>query len=70
MDVVFPHVEFQDFQKFLLVAEHIYSLSGIFRDLILEYPEPVFRAENDMIFTFINVCDNLLNLLLIMYLLE
>jgi hypothetical protein len=36
MDVVFLYVEFQDFQKLLLVAEHIYSLSGIFRNLLLE----------------------------------
>ena len=70
MDVVFLYVEFQDFQKLLLVAEHTYSLSGIFRNLLLEYPEPVFLAEDNVVFAFIDRCDSLLNLLLIIYLLE
>jgi hypothetical protein len=54
MDMVFPHIEFQDFQKLLLIAQHIHPLSGVFSNFILEYPESVFRAEHDMIFTFID----------------
>ena len=62
MDAVFLCVEFQNFQKLLLVAEHIYSLSGIFRNLLLEYPEPVFWAEGNVVFAFIDiVCAYLLN---------
>lgn len=70
MDVVFPYIGFQDFQKFFLVAEYIYPLSGIFSDFILEYPVPVFRTKHNEAFAFIYPCDNLFDLLLIVYFLE
>jgi hypothetical protein len=54
MDIILPDVEFQYFEKFFLVAEHIDALFGIFCDLVLEYPEPIFRAEHDMVFAFID----------------
>ena len=41
---------FQNLQKVLLVAQDIYSLPGIFRNLALEYPEPVFGAEDNIAF--------------------
>ena len=54
MDVVLPYIDFQDFQKPFLVAEHVYPLSGVLGDLILEYPEPIFRAEHDRVFRFLD----------------